>query len=247
MLRAKQPLTILEARMRKLSLLLAAALVAVAAVPASAVPPPGTPAAQTAHLDFSGRGGIALWSTCPDEPAIGDICISTFLAASFVRRDNRVPVRAASALFEQFTVRVEEGPVFALLSATSASGEIELTVDRMLTSASFAAPLGAQTCVPAGGDFVCEEGVVVVSALWAGVGELERVRENSTPRGRVAGSPFGIMHLRGSFRAAQAAGAADGVPIPGEQTFGELFDSARSFVIVCRGGPSVDPADCPAP
>ncbi len=233
--------------MRNLWLLLAAALVATVSVPAGAVPPPGTPAAMTAHLDFSGRGGMGIWSTCPDEPAVGDVCTATFLSAVFVKRDNRVPVRAASALFEQFTFRIDEGGESRLLSSTSASGEIDLTVDRMLTLASFEAALGGQTCAPVADELVCEDDVVEVNATWTGVGELERLRENSTPRGRVAGSPFVIVHERRSFRAAEAAVTASGIPIPGELLFSELFDSTRSFVVVCRGGPHVDPADCPAP
>lgn len=233
--------------MRRLPLLIAAVMVVAVATPASAVPPPGVPAAQTAHLDFSGRGAVATWSTCPGDPDAGDVCTFTFLSASFVKRENRVPVRAASALFEQATLLFGEDFETTLISATFASGPIDLHIDQALSSASFAATVGGQTCVPVGDDILCEDAVVALTGSWTGTGELERVRDNSTPGGSVAGSPFLIVHERRSARAATAVATRDGAPIPGGLVFAEVFDSTRSFILVCRGGPSVDPADCPAP
>ncbi len=233
--------------MRRLSLLTAAALVAAVASPAVAAPPPEAPAAQTAHLDFAGKGAIAVWTTCPNEPGAGLECTTTFLSATFVKRENRTPVRAATALFEQSTIRFEEGLEVTVLSSTFASGPIDLAVDRALGGASFQAAMGSQTCAPVGGEIACEEGTATVAASWTGTGALVRFTENSTPGGNTGGPPLLIVHERRAARPASATASLDSVAVPGDLVFAEVFDGARSFVLVCRGGPGVDPADCPAP
>jgi hypothetical protein len=202
---------------------LLAVLVASMAVRAGAAPPPGTLAAQTAHLDFSGRGGTAVWSSCPAEPTVGTVCTSTFRSAVFVEKGNRAPVRRASALLEQATFRFDEGAEgleITLLSSTSASGEIDLAIDRALDAASFEATLGSQTSVPVGDEFVCGEGTVAVAASWTGTSDLVRVDEHSTPGGDILGPPLLIVHERGVVREAAAAVTVDAHRCP------ERFSSA---------------------
>ncbi len=150
-------------------------------------------------------------------------------------------------LLEQFTFRfveVEGALDSIVVSSTSASGPIDLDIDRKLQAAEFSATVGGQRCMRVDDDFDCTETTVDLDASWSADGEVVRFNEHTTPTGGF-GPPFLIVHEQGKVRNASAS--VGGTSVPGDLVLAELFDRSRSFILVCRGGPNVDPADCPAP
>jgi hypothetical protein len=214
------------------------ALVALAALLLTAMPVAA--AGNAFHFSATGNGAEAGWTTLPADgiPVTNVVYTDTFLFTSEQAVKSDGEVFTDKFLFiDQFSYKIDRRGNFIFVGETfgfAGGGDVTLSVDRQLTSASVTASVALQTCtVDRRGNFTCADaGIGSVAASWSGQGDI--IRQSGTfhvgSKGFTQNSQF-----RGSFRNATASGSLNGADIGGSQFFADIFSSTSRDVFICHG------------
>lgn len=214
------------------------ALVALAALLLPAMPVAA--AGNTFHFSATGKGAEAGWTTLPaDGIAVTNVVYTdTFLftAEQAVKADGTV-FSDKFLVIDQFSYKIDRRGNFIFVSQTfgfAGGSDVNLSVDRGLTSASVTASVALQTCtVDRRGNPTCvDAGIGSVAASWTGQGDIIKQSGNFhvVSKGFTQNS-----HFRGSFRNATASGSLNGADIGGSQFFADIFSSTSRDVFICHG------------
>ncbi len=226
-----------------LALVVLAALVAPAA-PAAADTGPGGP---SYHLSMWNLGADAAWSTLPaDGVAVpGVVYTDTFVFVSEDGgRDNGTVFHGNVLFFDQIGYKFDQRGNYVPLPSISggaAGSDLDMSVDHRLTSASVTAKVqytnvcwyrehsGAASWYE---QYGCGYGVGLVSASWAGRGDLVKRSENATDVTKVY-----TRTTRGTFttRDATVSASWNGNPIVGYQVSANILDSTLRDIFICHG------------
>jgi hypothetical protein len=221
----------------KILALVALAALLVPVLPVAAATGPGDGGSY--HFSATGKGAEAVWSTAPaDGQLVTNVVYMdtyVFTAEQAVKQDGTV--YSDKFLFvDQVSYKLDRRGNWILVSETVGSagaGDVSLSIDRQLTSASASATVALQTCTPGShGSYSCADGGIgSVAVSWVGQGDL--IRQSGTfhygSKGFTENGQF-----RGSFRNATANGSLNGGNL-GVPLFADIFSSSSRDIFICHG------------
>lgn len=220
----------------KILALVALAALLVPVLPVAAATGPGDGGSY--RFSATGKGAEAVWSTAPADGSLVTNVVYTdtyvFAADQAVKQDGTV--YSDKFLFvDQVSYKIDQRGEWIFVSETfgyAGGGDMSLTINRQLTSASASATVALQTCtVDRRDSYTCvDAGIGSVVASWVGQGDL--VRQSGTFHSGSAGFTQNSQ-FRGSLRNASADGSLNGSSL-GAALFADIFSSSTRDVFICH-------------
>ena len=221
----------------KILALVALAALLVPVLPVAAATGPGDGGSY--HFSATGKGAEAVWSTAPFDGTLETNVVYmdtyVFAAEQAVKQDGTV-YADKFLLVDQVSYKLDRRGNWILISetfGTAGGGDVSLSVDRQLASASASASVALVTCTAGShGSYSCvDAGIGSVAVSWVGQGDL--IRQSGTfhygSKGFTENGSF-----RGSFRNASANGSLNGGNL-GVPLFADIMSSSSRDIFICHG------------
>lgn len=220
---------------RRILALVALAMLVVPVEPVAADTTGGCGGGTSCHFSETGKGADAGWTTFPadGQPVTNVVYTDTFLstAEQAVKQDGTV-FSDKFLFIDQFSYKFDRRGNFIAVSDTfgfAGGNDVNLSVDRALTSASVTASVAVTTCIV---KTCVDAGIGSVVASWTGQGDI--IRQSGSfhvvSKGFTETSKF-----RGTFRNATASGSLNGADIGGQPFFADIFNSSSRDIFICHG------------